>query len=225
MENEPNGGNTLQKPDKHYLIQSESTYRKNIVGISREGTGDLLSGDNRRRRKDTKNTIGTGDLKYTDLKPTTIFNCFTKTTVKGFEPSFLSTVNATQIQLVNPEINWPLRELERVTATDRAGPGPSGFVELEELQPAVEEEIIGEELMSIRGKIEDNINLLKEQNFIEDGAVLDMVINPNKEHIDYNPDSLEVRILERFCPLDPTDKLDEEQKEVQEPEEPIIMNQ
>lgn len=97
-----------------------------------------------------------------DVRPSTIFNCFTKSSVKLFEPSYLPTAG-------NPVSSGP-----RVTPI-----------------PDLDAEIQAE-MDQIRQEVQISLEILKDGNHIQEAPDLEQFLNPREELVEDSPEFLEV---------------------------------
>lgn len=103
-----------------------------------------------------------------DVQPSTIFNCFTKSSVKVFEPSFLPTTAASSESL-NPTMSDNcVTSIPDLNAKDEA------------------------EMQLIREEILASIQILQKSNHIREVSDINRFLNPVEEYINDNSDVLEV---------------------------------
>lgn len=123
-----------------------------------------------------------------DLKPSTIFNCFMKSSVKYYEPSYLSPTTAAAIKLVNPLHDFSIVAKLAILIEDQLEPEAS-ILQDSEVNFDSETQ---EEIERVRKSIQFDLDILQHGNYIQESADLGMFLNPTGEIIDDDPDFLEV---------------------------------
>lgn len=127
-----------------------------------------------------------------DVKASTIFNCFTKSTVKFFEPSFLSPENLESIKIANPgRILTEFIQFEEEEIENEQPPVPSFRTQSLDID---EDPSANEEMQHLRNEVQTNLEILQQANLIEEGEInLNHFLNPSEEIFDDSIEDLEVR--------------------------------
>lgn len=124
-----------------------------------------------------------------DLKHSTIFNCFMKSSVKYYEPSYLPPAAAAAIKLANPLHDFSIIPKPAILIENQLEPEASILQADSEVNFDSETQ---EEIERVRKSIQFDLDILQQGNYIQESADLNLFLNPAGEIIDDNPDFLEV---------------------------------
>lgn len=117
-----------------------------------------------------------------DVTEATIFNCFTKSSVKFHEPSYQLPADALSIRAANPFHD------SNTTPADNNILNENISISMQ----STTNETLNDDIRKVRQEIQRNMDSLKRGNHIQETADLDQFLNPIKKIVDDDPDFLEV---------------------------------